>query len=331
MKKFVFIFLLVYSQTLLSQDKYSRFIEKSTVVWAADFTDTFHFSNPNLSYLLRERLTKGEIKASIIENEFEKTVKNNVSADDIINRVAPNREKQITDDAGNIISTIKETENPLLSSHYFDSQTNNILELHQILYLQSGILKSYIPWVSPKYSVYTSWGEKLGIANAFSTGFKESRCIKKPIRKKAILLSSTSTTIILDTAVKMKMIKQLYANNLLQALWPYLAKKNYQIYLADSSIQIPVSKMTESLINPGVIQIPVYDSEGNISSQKITLQDHLLTPASFTSIELMQDWFYHAKSNTAFNKITHIILRAPKWNNGKKDDKESDILKIMLQ
>lgn len=331
MKKWGFIFLFLYSHTVLSQDKYTKFIEKASVSWASDISDTLHFSNPNLSLLLRERLNKGEIKTSIIENELPVTDQKESTLQDIINRMAPGRVKQITDEKGNITSTIQEAENPLFSTFYFDSQTRDVLEVRQVLYVQSGKLQSYIPWLSPKYSVYTSWGEKLGIANAFSTGFKICRHTKKSTRKNAIFFGNTTTKISLDTAAKIKMIKQLYGYNLLEALWPNLAKNYYKIYQADSSFSISFSKLTESLLNAAVITVPVYNAEGNENTQQTKLSDQLLTASSFTSIELVQDWFYNKKSNSAYTTITHIILNALQWNNGIRKTKETAVLKIMLK
>ena len=331
MKKWGIIFLFLYSHSVMSQDKYTKFVEKTSVLWAADISDTFHFSKPNLSLLLRERLNKGEIKTSIIENELAVTDQKEPTLQDIINRIAPGRLKQMTDKNGIISSIVKEVENPLQSPIYFDYQTNDLLEVRQVLYIQSGKLRSYIPWLSPKYSVYTSWGEKLGIANAFSTGFKICRHSKKSTRKKSIFFGNTTTKISLDTSAKIKMIKQLYGYNLLEALWPNLDKNYYKIYQANSSFSISFSKLTESLLNAAVMTVPVFKAEANANTQQTKLPDQLFTAASFTSIELVQDWFYNQKLNSVHTTITHIILNALQWNNGIRKTKESPVLKIMLK
>ena len=127
------------------------------------------------------------------------------------------------------------------------------------------------------------------------------------------------------------MIKQLYGYNLLEALWPNLDKNYYKIYQANSSFSISFSKLTESLLNAAVMTVPVFKAEANANTQQTKLPDQLLTAASFTSIELVQDWFYNEKSNSVHTTITHIILNALQWNNGIRKTKESPVLKIMLK
>ncbi len=331
MKKTGFIFLILFTQTAFCQNSYTKFIEKSSVKWAASLTDTCHFTNPNLNLLLREKFNNGSIKAGLFEGGFNEKLKKKLAKETIINRIAPNRVTQIADDAGNITGTTIEAENPLLSSKYFDSETNDLVEVQQILYIQSGKLKSHTPWVSPKYAVFTSWGQKLGIANAFSTGFNTSRCMAASTKKKAVLLGNRFTMIPLDSAQHPGIIKQLYGYNLLQALWPYLHKKNYKIYRIDSSRLIPFSMITRSLIDNQQLNIPLYDAEGNLSNKTVVQEDFPLNPSDFSVMELVQEWHYHSKKNRLFNNISHIILYARKWRNGQQEAVASPILKIMLK
>ena len=331
MKKTGFILLSLFAQTAFCQNSYTKFIEKSSVKWAASLSDTCHFTNPNLSLLLREKFNNGSIKAGLFEGGFNEKLKKKLAKETIINRIAPNRVTQIADDAGNITGTTIEAENPLLSSKYFDSETNDLVEVQQILYIQSGKLKSHTPWVSPKYAVFTSWGQKLGIANAFSTGFNTSRCMAVSTKKKAVLLGNRFTMIPLDSAQHPGIIKQLYGYNLLQALWPYLHKKNYKIYRIDSSRLIPFSMITRSLIDNQQLNIPLYDAEGNLSNKTVVQEDFPLNPSDFSAMELVQEWHYHSKKNRIFNNISHIILYARKWRNGQQEAVASPILKIMLK
>mgnify|MGYP003411343012 CR=1 FL=1 len=127
------------------------------------------------------------------------------------------------------------------------------------------------------------------------------------------------------------MLKQLYELNLLQALWPYLHKKKYEIYRVDSGTLISFSKINFTLINSKPPDIPFYDEEGNPVIKKLPQDDHLLNASTFTSAELVQDWFYHSKKNILFNNITHIILYAPKIKNGLQDTIASPLLKIRLK
>lgn len=294
--------------------------------WAADINDTFHFANPNLSLVLRNRFNAGAIKVSSIEDDKNISKINYITKDAVINKIAPNKERKIEEEA----RTITASEDPLFSPYYFDEQTNDLLEIQQIIYIQSGRLKSYIPWVAPKYAVYTSWGQKLGMANAFNTTFNKQRHKSSSLKKKVQLLGSTKKMIRLDT--NQNMLKQLYAQNLLQALWPHLHKKQYQIYGADSAIKISFEKINKTLLDTQQINIPVYDEEGNLTANKIlTQQDQPLDLSSVTGVEIIQHWFYNAKKNIVLNTIEQLVLYAHKWNNGRQDRLASPILKIMLQ
>ena len=314
-----------------SQNIFTKFIENKSVQWAAGINDTFHFANPNLSLILRKKFNEGTIKVSSIENDKNISKIIYATKEAVINRIAPNRERKTEDEDGNITRTIIASENPLLSSYYFDAQTNNLVEIQQVLYIQSGRLKSYIPWVSPKYAVYTSWGQKLGVANVFNTAFnKQRKTFSSSLKKNAQLLGSTKTMMRIDSS--QSMLKQLYAQNLLQALWPHLHKKQYQIYRADSAIKIPFEKINKTLVDTQQISIPVYDVEGNITAYKIlSQQDKPLELSSITAVEIIQHWFYNAKKNIVFNTIEQLVLYAHKWNNGQQDVQASHILKIMLQ
>jgi hypothetical protein len=331
MKIIPLVLLFLIAQMSYGQNQFTHFIKKSSIQYAAYATDTFHFNNPNLSLLLREKFSQGKIKAGLVQDAPDFDITTPLPTETILNRIAPNRVNQIIDEAGNVTATTIEAEHPFFSSKYFDAQTNDLVEVQQILYIQSGKLKSYIPWVSPKYVVSTSWGQKLGIANAFSTGFKNSRCVSTSIKKKAVFLGNTVTMIPLDTALQPKMLKQLYELNLLQALWPYLNNKKYEIYRVDSGTLISFSKINFTLMNHQPLNIPIYDEEGNPVNKKIPQDEPLLNASTFTSVALVQDWFYHAEKNKLFNNISHLILYAPKIKNGQQDSIASPLLKIRLK
>ena len=317
-------------QTGFSQNIFTKFIENKSVQWAAGINDTLHFANPNLSLILRKKFNEGTIKVSSIEDDKNISKINYATKEVVINKIAPNRERKTEDEDGNITATITASEDPLFSSYYFDTQTNDLVEIQQVLYIQSGRLKSYIPWVSPKYAVYTSWGQKLGVANVFNTAFNKQRNSSSSLKKKAALLGSIKTMMRIDSS--QSMLKQLYAQNLLQALWPHLHKKQYEIYRADSAIKIPFEKINKTLVDTQQISIPVYDVEGNITAYKIlSQQDQPLELSSITAVEIIQHWFYNAKKNIVFNTIEQLVLYAHKWNNGQQDVQASHILKIMLQ
>jgi hypothetical protein len=329
MKKMGILLLVLFSQRSFSQSSFTKFVENSSIEWAADASDTFRFNHPNLSLLLRERLNKGTIKGSIGEFDADFEKRKIATKENILDRIAPNRIVNIMDADGNITRTVIEAESPLLSSQYFDEITQNLIEVKQVLYIQSGRLQSYTPWVTTKFSVYTSNGNFIGVANGFSTGFHTSRN-KVALLKKAMPLGTTKTMIRLDTALPQKMLKQLYGRNMLQTIWPQFSKKTYQIYRVDSNQLIPFSAINNGLVNDEILHIPVSDSLGNISSRTITQNSFPLELSSITAIELEQEWYYHSKKNQVFNHITTLILYARKWKNGHQEAVASPLLKIIL-
>src|SRR6187397_1374794 len=102
MKKILSSFFILYCQFSFSQNPFTKFVESKKVQFAIVTNDTFHFSNPNLSFLFRDSFNKGKIKAGIIpEGEnISKIIYSSKEA--IINRIAPNRESKVMDAEGNI-------------------------------------------------------------------------------------------------------------------------------------------------------------------------------------------------------------------------------------
>lgn len=331
MKKTIISLLCLFSQTVFCQNSFTKFIARSSVQWAADATDTVHFKSPDLSLLLRERLHKGALKVAITEGLTNSGKVDNVSKEAILERIAPNRVKQLVDENGNLSGTTIEAENPLFSTTYFDSLVNDLVEIPQILYVQSGLLKSYVPWVSPKYAVSTSWGQRLGIANAFSTAFNSSPKICARHRKNAVSLGISSRMVTTDSTSQLPMIKQLYAQSLLQALWPSLNTKHYQVIRLDSLSVVPFEKINRSLLDDASLNIPLYDADGNISNKTVTVAAEALNAAAFTNVALVQEWFYQAKQNKLFSRIQHLLLYAYKIKNGQAAPQAVPVLKIMLK
>lgn len=317
------LFLFPVCNSLFAQSLFTKFVEDKKIQWAAASADTFHFIQPDLSLILRERFDKGEIKVALLENIEGLNKITYSSKESILNRIAPNREKPVTGENGNIISTVREADNPLVSSKYFDERSRNLLEIQQVFYIEDGLLKNITNAVSPKYSVKTSWGETLGISNAFTTSFNDKRTIKRSVKRKAILLGTTNTFCLLKNA-PFKMLKQLYEQNILDALWPQLGKKGYEITRIDSSKKISVKDINISLLgNTETINVPVYDANGNIQNTLAALP--LLTPASFTAIGITQQWYYSKEKNIVFCSISSLTLYAL------KDAIETPVVKINLK
>lgn len=328
MKILLFYLLCLVTTCTYGQNDYTNFIACKKITWAADATDTLRFSDFNLSLYLREKLVAKKIKVSLPVDEFQ--LKHSVNADvgQIRQKVAPNRVAQMIDGEGNNTGEVMEADDPLFSEKYFDSLTNDILEANEILYIRNGRLLTYTPWLSVKYNVYTSWGEKLGIANAFNTAFKSSTKIRSSLKRKAIHVGQSKKRWTL-TSGNIKMLKQLYEQNILEALWPHLNEKYYSFYDVENSARIDFKNINSSIINSQEIRVPVYDSLGNAGVQIVPFPP--LSLLDFIEVEITQNWFFNKKKNQAYSKITNIVFYAKKWHNGVQDKLASPALNIVVE
>ena len=330
MKQTSVVLLLFFSRQCYCQDTFTGFSESKKVRWAAHFTDTVRFKITNLSLLLRQKLNQGLIKAGTVAWDETIKVNKNVSKETIENNIAPNQTSQLTNESGAVIATVKEAEDPLLSSKYFDDDIKDLVEIAQVLYVTRGKLKSVVTWVSPKYYVHTSWNQKLGMANAFSTAFNYYRKVSSRLMRQSINLGSTSIVLVPDSLRSVKMIKQLYEHSLLKELWPMIAGDKFKMMKIDSAQSIFFIQLNQSLLGQAAAPVPVYDEEGKLGSY-YTLSPQPLTAASFPKLVVEQEWYYHSKKNRLSARPTSLVLYATKNSNGQPEKNASPLLKIMLK
>lgn len=107
------------------------------------------------------------------------------------------------------------------------------------------------------------------------------------------------------------MIKQWYRQNLATALWPVLASDNADIYRIDSGKKIGISEINANLLGYA-IDVPVYDTSGSLTDTKPVPAP--LSPAIFSKMMLIQEWYYNPSKEVVFNYIKEVILYAVKNN-----------------
>lgn len=292
-----------------AQNKFTRFVESKKISWAADLSDTFHFPRPNLSELLREQFFNNKIKVALVEDMQTMQPISYESLPAVLSRMRPNVEIEPA-----------AYRDSLFSPNAFDQRLKDLVEIRDIVYIEKGLLRSYAYAVSPKYLVQTSWGLVLGMSNLFTTALTEKRTFSNSVQKKATTLGSTIQTIVLDDNGA-KAIKQLYGQNLLQALWPYLTSKHYEIFRVDSNKKIDLQEVTLSLI-----QVPAYDGNGNIVPAPVA---PALSAESFYSVDIVQDWFYNKEKNILLGKIAYLLLNIK--SGGSDDPTIKPLLKIVVK
>ena len=295
------------SSHVLSQSFATRFIEQKKVQWAAWVTDTAHFSDPNLSLLLRKRFEKDEIKAV---RSFSLQAIDAVKKSDILfikkEALTEYMNESTFNENGNLSATPPPPRIDLFSKEKFGSNVNDMVEFEQIFYVESGRLKNFVWSVSPKLNVITPQGTFLGISNLFTTAINTNRRLNRSIRKKAIPLGTSNTSFSLQNDSGFHMLKKMYNRNLLESLWPQIGSDHYEIISIDSSRRISKENISAYIWgNTESMMIPVYDADGNISS---TAGSMAVEANHFSAVSFTQNWFYNAKKNILFSNVSSMTL-----------------------
>ncbi len=318
-----------------AQSFVTKFVENKNIQWAAYITDTAHFSNPNLSLLLRNRLEKDEIKVflpfftGLNMAGLKKSGITYITKDSLFD-AGHHNSIPLYDEDGELIETPAAKRTDLFSPQKFDSRTNDMIEFDQTIYVESGKLKNLIAAVSPKYSVVTPQGTYLGFSNIFTTGLNTERTIRKAIRKKAIATGTTNTVYSLKNDARLAMLKQLYGQNLLEVLWPHLWENGYEVISIDSARKISKEELKATLFGTAEsVYVPVYDTEGNVSSRLVYGPE--IDAAYFSSIGITQEWFYSKEKNILFCNIPSLTLFILKPAGEEKKTVEVPVLKINIK
>jgi len=328
-KKLVVIFLLInqvsFAQTRNYPTRFDEFIVRPKIEWAAYASDSFNFSKAGLNNLLTERLVKKEIKASLpVES---RTVESNqikyVSYDSILENhfrdIYP--PVPVLDSLGNVIEYKRQIPE-------IDISTFIITEVTQILYIENGTLKSYIPWVTPTLPVHLSTGVYLGESFYYNTAYNFKYNYKSHKRNKIILLKQTNKKIKLAVADTHNQLKVLYGRNFIETLWPYILQNKIEVFSVDSNKIADPAELDSRFSFTQQVFVPFFDSVNSVTAYKVENND--LELQKFTDASLVQDWYYDATKNIVFNKITALYLYINSYT--KEDEKKPEpVLKLVFK
>jgi len=290
-KQFTVLILLI-SQVSFAQIKpiptqFDKFVTKPGIQWAAYASDTFNFDHAGLNNLLLNRLTKNKIKASLpVESRT----------------AAVNNIKYVPIDSVNI-AYFGEANG---SGNQIDTARFLVTEITQIVYVEKGILKSYIPFVTPALPVYLSSGKYLGESFYFNTAYNYKYNRKLPKRNKLIFLGQTTSMLKPGLAQTKDQLKTMYGKNLLETLWPYVLENKIELFSVESNSKLTAGELDLNLafVDPQIA--PIYDSVGNILRYEVG--GGTGEPERFTHAQLVQDWFYDHKRNRIFAQNREMIL-----------------------
>ncbi len=287
--------------------------------------DSIHFQPTNLSELLRTRFEKGEIKASLpitIASDLQNKPLF-YSKDELDGRMF-NPHPMLFDSVGNSMPAPKN----IVPVNLFDSFSYNAVDIFQLFYIEKGVLKSYVPFVSPKMSVTTSSGIFLGCSNYFSTGFNYSAHYKPRQSSKVIFISQTKKMILQDSMYWSGKLKELYGRNLIRTLWPYIMNKKLDIISPGSNSKLAIEDIIKDIALNDPARNPSYDEM--LLMNIINPYTEKLTQSYITSLEVVQDWYYDQTKNIVFNKVRelHVIMRP--WKTGDEGKAPAAVFKILF-
>ncbi len=299
-----------------SPTKFDKFINLQKIQWAAYIGNTVTLDTYNLTVELCKRFQNNEIKISLPLS------RDSLMSGSQIFFLNKTDLAKLSYAPGLSPSTNEQ----LKSTNRIDSNSA-LLNLEEILYVANGKLHSYIPWISPKISVYTSRDHFIGTAEYFSSCINTKYKFAPSKRDKLIFINSTKKKIVIDGVPHTDMLKQLYGINILEAIWNYIINDKNEIIDIRSGQTTSLKNVKEfTYINS--VQVPLYDSLGNIIAAKTYSEP--LSPSLFQQIEINQSWFYDYTKNIVVNNIVDITLFLK--NKGAQDEEElKPILKIIFK
>lgn len=312
-KKLTLILLLA-SQISFAQNKtqptpFDKFVNSPGIEWAAYASDTVNFTSADLNNLLLKRISKNEIKASKpVESRTDEANKITYSPLDSIDQAF----------YGDRIDIVMDS----TGTQYFmkrdvpekDSSNFKRTEVTQILYIEKGKLKSYIPFITPTLPVYMSTGKYIGERFYFTSCYNYTYNNKPRNKSNLIFLTQTKKMISLTTTQRADQLKEMYGQNLVATIWPHVLKNEMDVFAIKDNRKLKPEELDISLTINEPILIPIYDSAGNVISYVVASKP--IDMNRFTDVQLVQDWYYDQRKNKIYSNIKEMILYL------KKDDKD---------
>ncbi|MBL0182777.1 MAG: hypothetical protein IPP96_10985 [Chitinophagaceae bacterium] len=324
---FILISSVSFTQNLARPTQFDKFISKSYVEWAAYVNDQVRFEKEHLNKVLLERLIKKEINAALpvyngINDANPIIYLNKDSAGDILIDPACRLPIPEYDSSGNPI--IPDLRNEIIRNR-INPDSLLLTDITQILFIEDGVFKSYVPLISPMNSIKTSMGIYLGQGSFLSTCFNFKYNYRPRKKSNSLFLAETTRKINLDSAGVISTIKQLYNRNLIETLWPYILLGKADAFSIETNTKLKKEEINQYLLRKTRIPVPTYDSTGTVSGFILPQLD--FSPEEFTEIELIQDWYYNYRDNIVFNKIKELLLyvKSPSVN-----EESIPILKIVF-
>ncbi len=311
------LFFLVQTSSVLAQNYFpikktqlNKFVEESSIEWAIYKNDTLRTDSPDLRDILLRKMINKKIEI------FEPIYINGTDDDNKIIYTKPELIYDHLNHGGNIGYDrlgnkifYKATELIELIN-YLPKGVNN---LYQILYIKNRKLLAYISHASPLFDITSPQGTHFGRIEYFSTAINIKPFSSNSSKDKIIFLKKTTTEFYVDSIKKENKLKEMFGHNIIETLWPYIENNKIVLYSVPENKKITLHEINkENLLNLQTVNVPIYDSVGNLSGTKLIVTEIIST--IFDRIIITQEWYYNETKNIVFCKIPDAILSIPKLN-----------------
>lgn len=304
--------------------RFDRFVKKKNIEWAAYASDTFDFSSAGLNILLHNKLSSGKIKASL-------PMASRTTGINQVNYLP----LAAIDEAfyGSAEDDTMNAEgNPIKIKRPVPEKTRDnfkITEVTQILYVEKGKLKSYIPFVTPALPEFTSTGSYVGERFYFNSSYNNQyNCRARNVRK-LVFLRQTKSRIPLTGGDAENNLKKMYGKDLLETLWPKIMNGTIQAYTVDGNKLIPPEAIETTVKLGEPVLAPIYDESGNVVKYEVQVLS--VIPQRFDQMDLVQDWYYDSRRDKVYNSIREAWLYSDQTGSDGTELKNRPLFKLVFK
>ena len=297
---------------------FNSFTKLPSVEWAVRSNDTFVCLKPDISKILVDKILKSTILTCYpFEYDSQEELK--------IKYTSKDENMQFLFECALIHPIYDPNGNPTTILKKRKDEAEYIKELvlvHEKLYIIDGSLGSTVSYVSIIKDIITPQDIHLGKTEIIATAINKKYNFSPSQKDKIIYLTKTQKELYVDSIKKEDKYKETFGRNMVETLWPYVLANKLKAYSIATGKLLNVKEINSSLIGNTIVDIPVYDSEGNLLARKI--KKYPLQANIFTKVIINQTWYYNDTKNIIYNKIPDIILYA-KFNG---EEELKPILKI---
>ena len=291
--------------SVIAKTALNRFIENSSVQWAAYSNDTSSFAGTGITELLFKQYAAGKIKGIIpVENGHS-------DEDHFINR-SENELLQFLFPPDIVYNGDKRTVKKAAASQLTELMKSPVYDLYTIFYVQDGIPHSYISRVSPKAGITTASGLYLGLLEAVSFSVNKNYKAVQGLKDKMLYLGEIDKTFYPDSLTKHERLKETFGRNLIETLWLYVRLGKINLFSVPDNQKITAVQLAKGDY-PGAekIQVPVYDSLGTPKGLEYSYAE--IDAGSFDKVVLTEKIYYDETKDIFLSKIKEMVLFKPDY------------------